>query len=86
MKFLADKNLTLRDATDGKKLGDLMVSFSHFDAVPDDDDPLPHDTIVVNANKYARVQGCPLIDGGANGSLCGSDMKLIAPMPRTVSI
>jgi len=31
MKFLADKNLTLYDATDGKdgkKLGDHMVSFS----------------------------------------------------------
>ena len=28
LKFLADKNLTLHDAADGKKLGDLMCSFS----------------------------------------------------------
>jgi len=83
MKFLADKNLTLHDATNGKKLRDLMVSFSRFDAVSDDDDdPLPHDTIIVNANKYARVQGRSLIDGGANETLCGSDMKLI--MPRII--
>ena len=87
LKFLADKNLTLHDATDGKKLGDLMVSFSRFDAVPDDDyEPLPHDTIVVNANKYAQVKGCSLINGGANGVLCGSDMKLIADTDCMVSI
>ena len=78
LKFLADKNLTLHDATDGKKLGDLMCSFSQFDAVNDDDDdnvPLPHDTIVVNANKYAHIKGRALTDGGANGGLCGADMK-----------
>ena len=70
-----------------------MVSFSRFDAVPDDDDdddddddPLSHHTIIVNTNKYARVQGRSLIDGGANGFLCGSDMKLIAYTPHTVSI
>ena len=55
------------------------------DAICDDDDdnddgnkPLPPDTIVVNANKYAQVKGRALTDGGANGGLMGSDMKRIS--------
>jgi len=87
MKFLADKNMALHDAKSSKKLGDLMVPISRFDNVPDPaDEPPPHDTIVVNANKYARVHSRSLVDGGANGSLFGAYMKLIAPMHRTVSI
>ena len=81
--------MTLHDASDGKKLGDLMCSFSRFDAVDDDDDDdamLPPATIVVNANKYAQVKGRALTDGGANGGLMGSDMKRVSETKHKVSI
>ena len=43
-------------------------------------------TVITAANKFIRLIGRELVDGGANGTLCASDMKLVAVTKRKVNI
>ena len=43
-------------------------------------------TIVIAANRLLRIIGCGLVDGGANGAVCASDMKLVGKTKRKVNI
>ena len=43
-------------------------------------------TIVIAANRLHQIIGCGLVDGGANGTLRASDMKLVGKTKRKVNI
>ena len=87
LALLADKDLKLVNADDGKCYGIVQANYAKFSSFinhPDPEEPttLPKETVVVEVSrsKINRIkpQTYSLCDAGANGSLCGRNLRRIS--------